>query len=67
MDETTIFSVRSFGVEHAIVSDAALTAEEFIRYAVSLAKSQGYILSNVEEALDIALHEVRDELRVLTK
>lgn len=66
MDNITIMSVFSYDQTHSIAS-GDLTAEEFVRNAVSLMRSQGYIISNIEEALDMVLHEVRDEIRVIKK
>ena len=67
MDETTVLTVSSFGVEHAIISAEALTSEEYVRNFVSLAKSQGYCLSNIEESLAAVLDEVRDEIRLIKR
>ena len=67
MDNVTVLSVTSYDQTHSIVSATDLTAEEFVRSAAALMRSQGYILSNIEEALEIVLHEVRDEIRVIKK
>lgn len=67
LDETTTLGVTSYGVTHAIVSDEAMTATEFVRAAVSLMKSQGYILSNIVDALEEIGCEVQDEIRVLQR
>jgi hypothetical protein len=67
LDETTTLAVTCYGVTHAVVSSEAMTATDFVRTAVSLMKSQGYILSNIVEALDEIGCEVQDEIQVLTR
>jgi hypothetical protein len=66
-DETTTFSVTCCGVTHAVISNEAMTATEFVRTAVSLMKSQGYILSNIAESLDEIRIDVEEEIQVLTR
>lgn len=67
MDNATVLSVSSYGQMHTVVSDTDLTGEEFVMLSVALMKSQGYVISTIERALDSALHQVRDEIRVIKK
>jgi hypothetical protein len=66
MKHITILSVSSYDQTHSIES-GDLTAEEFVRNAVSLMRSQGYIVTNIKDALDTILDEVSDELRAIKK
>jgi hypothetical protein len=65
MDEITVISVRTSGEDYSMTLYHTLTATEYLRACVSLAKAQGYILSNVAEALDVLSCEVHEELAVL--
>jgi hypothetical protein len=67
MDNITILSVSSYGQTHSISSEADLTSDDYVRLSVALMRSQGYILSNIEESLEEVLQEVRDEIRVIKK
>ncbi len=69
MDEGhVVLSVSAYGTTHSVVmSDAGVTCTEFFNHCVSLAKAQGYILSNIEEALELVASEVSDEIRVIKR
>ena len=67
MDESTVISVTCCETTHSVKLDGLVTCDDFFRHCISLAKAQGYILSNIEEALEVSLGETQDELRVIKR
>jgi hypothetical protein len=61
LSATTKYDTHS-GTTHTITVEGDLTCTDFIRYCVSLAKSQGYMLTNIADALAEAHCETVEEL-----
>lgn len=62
-DHTTI-TVTSAEATYTIQVPADLTCTDFIRYCAHLAKAQGYMLTNIADALEEVHIEMAEELNI---